>query len=424
MLGLAVLLVVAASNAFAQDAESTYAEARRALNRLEFDAAIAGFQTLRRNYPDSRFESDSYYWEAFALERSGDLGGAVERIDTLLREHPDAATANDARDLKVRACMELARRGDRECAEEIEETVRAPGDVDEEMRLAAVNALIYLPAERAVPIAAKLVANRNQPLAVRKQALFILADMAEMPAAATQVREVLQTVALDTSEDNEMRGEAVFWLSQTPGADTLAMLEQLMNDSTDPELRERAIFAISQQETAESLALLEKLAMLDTLDIETRQRAIFSIGQGGGADALPFLTRVYADLTDPELKQQTLFAILQTDAPSATTWLAQRGTDPAESIELRQQALFFAMQGGLPAGDLRTIYQQSAERELREYTIWLIAQRGGEGSLEALLEIARTDPDPEMRQQAISLIGSTEDPRAEELLLEILGEQP
>jgi HEAT repeat protein len=292
------------------------------------------------------------------------------------------------------------------------------------MRLAAVNALIYLPAERAVPIAAKLVANRNQPLAVRKQALFILADMAEMPAVSTQVRESLQAVALDTSEDIEMRGQAVFWLSQTPGADTLAMLEQLMNDSTDPELRERAIFAISQQETAESLALLEKLAMLDTLDIETRQRAIFSIGQGGGADALPFLTRVYADLTDAELKQQTLFAILQTGAPSATAWLAQRGTDPAESVELRQQALFFAMQGGLPAGDLRTIYQQTAEPELREYTIWLIAQRGGEGSLEALLEIARTDPDPEMRQQAISLIGSTEDPRAEELLLEILGEQP
>jgi hypothetical protein len=421
-IALGALLIMAVGNALAQDAESTYAEARRALNRLEFNAAIAGFQALRRNFPDSRYESDSYYWEAFALERSGDLAGAVEVIDTLLREHPDAATRSDAQDLKIRSCMELARQGHRECAEEIDSTVNAEGATDEEMRLAAVNALIYLRAERAVPIAAKLVANREQPLAVRRQALFILADMAEMPAVATQVREVLQSVALDTTEETEMRSEAVFWLSQTPGEDTLAMLEQLLNDTTDPELRQRAIFAISQQPGAEGLAVLERIVLNEALDNETRQQAIFSIGQARGPEALPFLTRAYTGLADPELKQQVLFAVSQTQALGATAWLGQRGADQTEPTELRQQALFFAMQSGLPAADLRAIYQQTADPELRAYTIWLIAQRGGEGSLEAMLEIAQTDPDPDMRQQAITFIGSSEDPRAEEFLLEILGE--
>jgi HEAT repeat protein len=423
-IALGALLAIAAGNAVAQDAESVYAEARRALNRLEFDAAIAGFQALRNNFPDSRYVSDSYYWEAFALERTGDLGGAVEAIDTLLREHPDAATRADAQELKIRSCMELARQGNRECAEEISSAVRATDEVDEEVRLAAVNALMYLPAERAVPIAARLVANREQPLTVRKQALFILADTAHEPVATDQVREVLKAVALDSTDDAELRGQAVFWLSQTPGEDTLALLEELVNGSSDRDLQTQAVFAISQHEPAQSLPLLERVVRNEAYDMDIRVQALHWIGEKGGAGALPFLTRTYTELADEGLKQQALFAVSQTQAPGATAWLAQRGGDPSESIDLRQQALFFAAQSGLPAAELGAIYQRTADPDLRAYTIWLIAERGGEGSLESLLEIARTDPDPGMREQAIQLIGSSEDPRAEEYLLQMLGERP
>ena len=43
-------------------------------------------------------------------------------------------------------------------------------------------------------------------------------------------------------------------------------------------------------------------------------------------------------------------------------------------------------------------------------------------SLDLLLEIARSDPDPEMREKAVFWIGDSDDPRAEAFLLDVLGQ--
>jgi HEAT repeat protein len=246
--------------------------------------------------------------------------------------------------------------------------------------------------------------------------------MAHEPAVAAQVRETLKATALDSNNDIELRGQAVYWLSETPGQDTLAFLEELVNSRIDPELQRQAVFAISQHEPAQSLPLLESVVLNESYDVDTRAQALHWIGEEGGAEALPFLTRAYAELAEPDLKQQTLHAVSETGAAGATAWLVARAGDPAEPIDLRQQALFFASEGGLPVGDLKAIYERTAEPDLREYVVWLISERGGEESLQAMLEIARTDPDPAMRERAISLIGTSEDPRAEEFLLQILGE--
>jgi type IV secretory pathway VirB3-like protein len=41
-------------------------------------------------------------------------------------------------------------------------------------------------------------------------------------------------------------------------------------------------------------------------------------------------------------------------------------------------------------------------------------------AFDVLLEIARTETDPELKQNAVFWIGRSEDPRAKELMLEIL----
>ena len=122
-----VMLALAASAvgpAYAQSDADRYNEAQRALNRQEFDEAITALRALRRDYPESRYVDDSYYWEAFALERTGNPERALEVIDTLLSEHADAESIDDAQALRIQICSELARRGDGDCAAQISSTVR------------------------------------------------------------------------------------------------------------------------------------------------------------------------------------------------------------------------------------------------------------------------------------------------------------
>jgi hypothetical protein len=91
-----------------------------------------------------------------------------------------------------------------------------------------------------------------------------------------------------------------------------------------------------------------------------------------------------------------------------------------ETLDVRRQALFWAADIGVTAEELNGLYRSFDEPRLREHLIWLIAEEGGDDSVELLIDIARNDPDPEMRTKAIFWIGDSDDPRAAEYLLDLL----
>jgi HEAT repeat protein len=52
--------------------------------------------------------------------------------------------------------------------------------------------------------------------------------------------------------------------------------------------------------------------------------------------------------------------------------------------------------------------------------VFALSQRSGNEGVPALLRIARTNPDPELRKTALFWLGQSEDPRALALFEEIL----
>jgi len=408
--------------ALAQDAESLYRDGRRALNQRDFQDAAAAFQRLRDEYPESPYVGDSLYWHAFALERDGDLAEAVDLIDTLLETDPQAPIADDARALRVQVCSDLAQRGDDDCAAMVSATVRNTDELGEATRRAAVNALINMPAERAFPIASQVATNRSLSTGVRRQALFVLTDKAEEAGREADAREMLRTIALDETDDSEVRAQAVFWLSEIPGEETLAILSGIVRQASDSELADRAIFAIAQLGDATAMALLQQYALDASLDTEQRKRAIFWIANEGEAQAMPFLQELYSSLTDDELRQQVLFAVAEAGERNAVDWLLQRARDAGEPVEVRKRALFWAADAGMPTADLNALYASFDDPQLREHLIWLIADNGDDESVESLLDIATNDPDVAMRTKAVFWLGESDDPRATQFLLEVLGQ--
>jgi HEAT repeat protein len=60
------------------------------------------------------------------------------------------------------------------------------------------------------------------------------------------------------------------------------------------------------------------------------------------------------------------------------------------------------------------------DREVRKQAIFALSQRASDEGVPALIRIARTNTDPELRRTALFWLGQTEDPRALTLFEEIL----
>src|SRR5439155_5760407 len=102
-------------------ADSLYRVARQALNSSQYSRAAELFRSIRDRYPRSTYVPNTYYWQAFALYRTGsddNLRDARTTLQTQADRYPKATTNRDARVLLRRIQGELARRGDSDAAED------------------------------------------------------------------------------------------------------------------------------------------------------------------------------------------------------------------------------------------------------------------------------------------------------------------
>jgi HEAT repeat protein len=93
-----------------------------------------------------------------------------------------------------------------------------------------------------------------------------------------------------------------------------------------------------------------------------------------------------------------------------------------EPVEQRKKALFWAGQKGADLAQLATLYDRMQNRELKEQLIFVYSQRHEAAALDALIKIAKTEPDRELRKKAIFWLGQSHDPRAAQVLLEIINQ--
>jgi tetratricopeptide (TPR) repeat protein len=334
-------------HAQSQSERDSYRDARRALNQQRFDEAVAGFRALREQYPASVYLGDAYYWEAYGLERGGNLEEALRVLDTLARALPEAKAIDEARALRVQICGELARRGNGECAQDVWNAVGEPNAQDDSLQIAAVNALINMPPERAVPLAMRVLANRQQPIGVRKQALFIIADKGDDAGDAAAVRETLLRTALDDSDALEVRNQAVFWLSEVPGSETLDALTRVLDGAGGEDLAKQAIFAISQQDGAPARELLKSIAGDRGRSIELRKQALFWAADSGMSAAE--LTAIYRATEEPQLREHMIFLLSEHDDDGVESLIEIARSDA--DIEMRKKAVFWLGQSDDPRAE-------------------------------------------------------------------------
>ena len=405
-------------------ASDLYRSARRAINNREFRDAAARFNRLRRDYRDSEYEGDTYYWEAFALFRTGGNGRmerALELLDTQADDFPNASTTPDAPSLRVQIEGALAQGGDREAGRRVAERAsQSCESEDQELRSMALSALLNMNAERAVPILQEVLEDRDEcSVELRRQAVFLVSQ--HMTDETVDV--LLDLAHRNPDPDREVREQAVFWLSQVNSPEAVDALEDILRTSDDPELQERAIFAISQHSSRRSTEILMEYAERTDVPQELRENAIFWLGQSPGGGE--YLRDLYSTVDTDALKEKIIFGVGQSGERADGDWLLALALDESESIDIRKNALFWAGQMGVDVGRLAGLYFSVEDREMKEQVIFALSQSPDEGeAVEQLMEIATTEDDADLKKNALFWLGQIDDPRVAEFLLELIRGGP
>ena len=383
---------------------------------------------------------------------NGDARSLMTRITGMLARRGDesaaraiVAAANEMAGLGVRIGAEVARQMEgaaQEIAAQSGEIARAAmiaaeqgamigaamsgaslDDLPEECReeaetqLAALNALMHMNTERAMPVLRRVMERRDPcSVVLRRRAVFLIADQ-----GGPQTVDLLLNAAND-DPDLEVRRQAVFWLSDVEDERAVDALARFVAESEDDEVRERAIFALSQHDSPRALRVIRDVAGDGSAPRRLRERAIFWLAEEGTREDIEALKRMFDQVRDDRLAERILFAVGQTEQREDAEWLLSVAGDASRSTELRSRAIFWAAESGISAQELGRLYQRLDERELKERVIFGLSESEEPGAIDRLIEIARSEADPELRARAIFWLGNSNDERATDVLMEILSE--
>ena len=422
----------------ADPADSLYRLAREALSRGDYKRAAEIFHRIPERYPQSAYAGQALYYEAFALYRSGgddDLAAARDRLNQLKQKFP-AIAKKDGAQLQTRVCGELAKRGDESCAASISSTAEGGDDVssgetrtipgqgrscspdadeDNDDRIAALNALLQMDADRAMPILQKVLARRDAcSVALRRKAVFLVSQK-----RTDQTANILMNVAR-SDPDQEVREQAVFWLSQVPGS--TGLLEEILKGNSEENIKEKALFSLSQQNEPRAQQILRDFSVRESENSDLREKAIFWLGQRRSTENTEFLRSLYSRLTNEDLREKILFSLSQQRGVGNEQWLMNIALNPKEDIELRKKALFWAGQSGVAISEISKMYDRMGDSEMREQIIFVLSQRQSDRTaMDKLFDIAKNEKDPELRKKAIFCLGPSRDPRVQQFLMDLIN---
>jgi HEAT repeat protein len=314
-------------------------------------------------------------------------------------------------------------------------TARAQGDASpascpsggDDVRVAALSSLAQLDADQALPTMKQILERRDAcSVTLRRQVLGFLAR-----SRYGDQTDVFLTVAR-TDPSNDLRRSALQMLAQQNSDRGVSALDSIVFGSSDTELRDVALRSLSQQASPAARASVRRAVESASLPLEVRVRALNALSCcRRSPDETAYLIAFHAKADNPELRDAAMRAIAYQRTPEATSWLLGIARDKARDIEVRRQALSAigqqvrAKDGSSTGMDLKTLlglYDDFAGQvEMQERALDVISQYSDTAATDKLLQVARTEPNVDLRRRAVQRVGQRRDPRVREFLMDILS---
>jgi HEAT repeat protein len=128
----------------------------------------------------------------------------------------------------------------------------------------------------------KAIFKKERDSDVKEHIVFALTLSKERDAVIEMIRIAKE------EDDHSVREKAVFWLGQKASAESVKALQEIVQAPTEEEhLKEQAVFAISQLPKDKSVPMLIDIAKVNK-SASVRKKAMFWLGQTGDPAALKF----------------------------------------------------------------------------------------------------------------------------------------
>lgn len=414
-------------------ADSLLRLGRQAITDGDYRQAATLLKQLVDKYPKSDKAGEALYWRAWALNRLGtsrrskaDLDDALQAVDRLKNEYAKSPSASDAPALRTQIRSAQASLGDSRAAVDLATEAKSlrrsssscGSKADEEVRMAALEGLMQMNAEDAVPILKDVLKQRDEcRIELRKKAVFLLSQKRGNDAATA----LLDVARNDPSID--VRGDALYWLSQSRAELAIPMLDSVLFSAGDVEIRKKAVFSLSQFSRDErARTSLERAAEDEKMPEDIRSDAIFWLGNNNLAD-LEFFRMLFRKTKEVELRGKIVYAVSQMRRPEAAAWLLDLARDKSFDVETRKGAIFHLSQRGkLDFEQLSTLYEQSkGEPEIQDQILFVYSTRREPIAVDKLMAVAKSDPDIDRRKQALFWLGQKNDPRVKQFIRDLIN---
>jgi len=408
--------------------------ARSQINRTNWVDAARQFRSYRTKYPKGKYVSDSFYWEAFARHRQGQLEQAVLLLDNMLENVPDsvpgdelnARRVNDARQLRLRILGEMAEKGDPRAAQEVlRQSEAALGAAWDSASVAWDSAAAAMSvawdslavamstawdslAEVMVPAFDTLAAimvpafdsladlmSRELPEVVDSVAGTIeAADLSEFREALTRLEEQFEGVRISVArnrelpercEDESVQQEALTSVLRLVETDRIPILRGVIDrdDECSANLRVFAVGRLAREGTPEAERELIGVAATHP-DPEARRAAVSGLRRFDTPTAFAALVNVLARSNDAEMQEAAILGLRHSENAGARNALAAFAADASKPEGLREDAIVaLGRRDDVRAGALIGIYPTLVTPKLKAAVIDRLRRRAESGSKEA-----------------------------------------
>jgi TolA-binding protein len=403
-------------------ADSAWRSARELFNRGEWGQAVQAFRALPTRYPNSAYAPEAAYYQAFSLFRIGgsnELREALQALEASKAKYPNARSKSEAVTLATRIRGVLAQRGDAQAAAELARTANEQGvtcDREEQaVQAEAMNALSRSDAGNVNDLITRVLARKDEcAIPLRRTAVFLVGNRRDAQAVT-----ILSGVARnDPSVD--VKVEAIGIIGRLPNEEGVTLLEELTK-SDDERVQRAAIRALVRHPSARARTSVRSLVERDDVSERLRSEALSSFdSERATADDVAWLRALYAKVTTLSLKARTLSAIVRVGGPEVDQWLVTLARDDNQPSEIRATAMR-RIGETMSVADLGRLYDSATQQRFRSEIINVLGKRKEDAAADKLIDIVKNGTDPSLRNAAIRAITNKNDPKATQLLLDIIN---
>jgi len=388
-----------------------YDDGREDLDEDRYDQAAAKFRELAElNGPQT---DAALYWKAYAENRLGKRDTALATIADMKRRFPQSRWLKDAGALELEVRQTTGQKPQPET------------QTDAELKILALQALLNSDPERAMPLVEKLLSGLGSPKDKAK-VLFMVAQ-----SGSPQAQGLLGKVALGQSNP-ELQRKAVEYLGifgGVSGGVEGGVEGGIKGGVTGPNRNRGSAKQVLAEVYASSGDASVKRAVLRSYMISGDRQNLFAAAKGEKDESLrreairqlglvhgtSELEQLYKMESSPDIRREILQAFFLAGDSGRLVQAAQGEKDP----ELRRAAI---RNLGLINSDnsgkaLQEIYSKETDHSVKAE---VLNSYFLQGNAKALVAIARTEKDQELKKAAVSKLSLMHSKEGTDYLMELL----